>query len=222
MPKVYIKIGKLDRIWAYFLYNLSLVERMKLSKSINATPEKKCWLFPKTDGIPLNACKYLRIEPRASKSSFITGKANIYCNKWFLNISGKRKPGIKDDDIKNYRLHLAENKQSATSTLNQALKFYYGSMLKKKFVDESRRLRKANKQPVMISKDEVTKILFSVENIKHNKLTKEGKNMREILYAKGTVRGWYNRIRFVYTTNLEGHLYLFRIGISYVQLFWCL
>jgi hypothetical protein len=38
MPKVDIKIGTLDRIWAYFLYNLSLAERTKLSKTINATP----------------------------------------------------------------------------------------------------------------------------------------------------------------------------------------
>jgi len=48
----------------------------------------KCWLYSNANGIPLNACKYLRIEPRASKSSFITGKANIYYNKWLLNYRG--------------------------------------------------------------------------------------------------------------------------------------
>jgi hypothetical protein len=38
--------------------------------------------------------------------------------------------------------------------------------------------------------------------------------MREILCDKGSVRGWYNRTRFVYTTNLEGYPNLVRIGMS--------
>jgi len=44
-------------------------------------------------------------------------------------------------------------KQSATSTLNQAinaLKFYYGTMLKKKFVYEVKRPRKDKKLPVVL------------------------------------------------------------------------
>jgi len=58
---------------------------------------------------------------------------------------------INDNDIKNYFLYLAEEKQSATSTLNQTintLKFYYGTMLRKKFVYEVRRTRKDEKLPV--------------------------------------------------------------------------
>jgi site-specific recombinase XerD len=67
-------------------------------------------------------------------------------------------------------LYLAEEKQSATSTLNQAinaLKFYYGTMLKKKFLYEIKRPRKDKKLPVVLSKEEVAKILSSVDNIKH-------------------------------------------------------
>jgi len=70
---------------------------------------------------------------------------------------------INDNDIKNYFLYLAEEKQSATSTLTQAinaLNFYYGTMLKKKFVYEVRRPRKDKKLPVILSKEEVAKILW--------------------------------------------------------------
>jgi site-specific recombinase XerD len=112
----------------------------------------------------------LRRELVSRKYSYKSIKAYIYFNKDFLNFSGKRPSDVNDDDIKNYLLHLAENKQSATSTLNQAinaLKFYYGSMLKKKFVYEIKRPRKDKKLPVILSQEEITKILSSVDNIKH-------------------------------------------------------
>ncbi|MBM3212642.1 integrase, partial [Candidatus Poribacteria bacterium] len=69
-----------------------------------------------------------------------------------------------------YLLYLVEEKEAATSTLNQAinaLKFYYGTMLKKKFLYEIKRPRKDKKLPVVLSKEEAAKILSSVENIKH-------------------------------------------------------
>ena len=65
---------------------------------------------------------------------------------------------------------LAEEKEAATSTLNQAinaLKFYYGTVLKKKFIYEVRRPRKDKKLPVVLSKEEVSKILTSIDNLKH-------------------------------------------------------
>jgi len=54
--------------------------------------------------------------------------------------------------------------------LNQAinaLKFYYGTILKKKFVYEVRRPKKDKKLPVVLSKEEIAKILNSVDNVKH-------------------------------------------------------
>jgi len=59
------------------------------------------------------------------------------------------------------------------SSLNQAinaLKFYYGTMLKKRFVYEVKRPRKDRKLPVVLSQEEVARILSSVENIKHKAL----------------------------------------------------
>ncbi|MGB9856267.1 MAG: hypothetical protein ACPLKS_06965 [Caldisericum exile] len=47
------------------------------------------------------------------------------------------------------------------------LKFYYGVMLERKFIYEVKRSHKDKKLPIVLSKEEVAKILSSVDNIKH-------------------------------------------------------
>lgn len=115
----------------------------------------------------------LRRELVSRKYSYKTVKAYIYYNSDFLNFIGKKPAEITDSDIKDYLLYLVEKRQSATSTLNQAinsLKFYYGTMLKKKFVYEIKRPRKDKKLPVALSEEEAANILSSVDNIKHKSL----------------------------------------------------
>ena len=111
-----------------------------------------------------------RRELVSRKYSYKTVKTYLYFNKNFLNYAGKSPSEISESDVKNYLLYLAEVKNSATSTLNQAinaLKFYHGSMLKRKFIYEIKRPRKDKKLPAILSKQEVASILSSVENIKH-------------------------------------------------------
>jgi integrase/recombinase XerD len=94
---------------------------------------------------PYNTFEDLRKELVSRKYSYRTVKGYIYYNRDFLNFVKKAAHDMTDSDIKDYLLYLAEEKQSATATLNQAvnaLKFYYGTMLKKKFVYEVRRPRK--------------------------------------------------------------------------------
>jgi site-specific recombinase XerD len=112
----------------------------------------------------------LRRELVTRKYSYKTVKGYLYFNRDFLKFSGKAASEINDGDIKDYLLYLAEEKESATATINQAinaLKFYYGTMLKKKFVYEVRRPRKDKKLPTVLSQEEVAKILGAVENLKH-------------------------------------------------------
>lgn len=73
----------------------------------------------------------LRRELVSRKYSYRTVKGYLYYNKDFLSFAGRGPFDITEEDVKNYLLYLAEEKQSATSTLNQvinALKFYYGTM----------------------------------------------------------------------------------------------
>lgn len=112
----------------------------------------------------------LKRELLSRKYSYKTVKGYLYYNRDFLNFIGKSPSEINDEDIKKYLVYLSEERQSATSTLNQAinaLKFYYGSMLKKKFVYEVKRPRKDKKLPVVLSQEEIAKILSSIDNTKH-------------------------------------------------------
>ena len=65
---------------------------------------------------------------------------------------------------------MVESKKVSTSTLNiiiNALKFHYGQILKKKFIYGVKRPNKDKKLPVVLSREEVKRILGVVSNIKH-------------------------------------------------------
>jgi site-specific recombinase XerD len=133
----------------------------------------------------------LRKELVSRKYSYTTVKGYLYYNRDFLNYAGKNLSDINDSDIKDYLLYLVEKRNAATSTLNQAinaLKFYYGTMLKKKFMYEVKRPRKDKKLPVVLSKEEVAKILSSVDNIKH-------KAILMLVYSAGLRVGEVVRLR---------------------------
>ena len=58
----------------------------------------------------------------------------------------------------------------SASTLNiaiNALKFYFGEVLKRRFACSIRRPKKDKKLPVVLSQEEISVILSSVKNIKH-------------------------------------------------------
>ncbi|RJS70379.1 hypothetical protein CW714_07375 [Methanophagales archaeon] len=84
----------------------------------------------------------------------------------FSGFSGKNPHKI--DDVKNFLFHLVEEKEVSTSTLNtaiNALKFYYGEILKRRFVCKIKRPRKDKKLPIVLSQEEIFKILSSVKTI---------------------------------------------------------
>ncbi len=125
------------------------------------------------------------------KYSLQTVKAYLYFNRDFINFVDKKPSEVTENNIKDYLLYLAEKKQSATSILNQAinaLKFYYGTMLKRKFVYEVKIPRKDKKLPIVLSKEEVAKILSSVDNIKH-------KAILMLLYSAGLRVGEVVRLK---------------------------
>ncbi|MBA7502926.1 Tyrosine recombinase XerC [subsurface metagenome] len=60
---------------------------------------------------------------------------------------------ITQKDTRDYLVYLAEQKQASTSSLNiiiNALKFYYGEILKRNFVYEIKRPKKDKKLPVVL------------------------------------------------------------------------
>jgi len=63
----------------------------------------------------------LKRELVSRKYSYKTVKGYLYYNRDFLIFVDKKPSEINDSDIKDYLLYLAEEKQAATSTLNQAI-----------------------------------------------------------------------------------------------------
>ena len=185
------------RITVDFSYNPVYIEKVKAIKGYKWHLKEKHWSFPYSDGVidrilsifkgekieldpTLQVTKKslktelnfedLRRELTFRKYSPKTIKAYIHYNRDFLQKSKKPPQQVTNGDIKDYLFHLAEERGVSTSTLNgaiNALKFYYGTVLKKKFIYEIKRPRKDKKLPVVLNKEEVAKILSALSNIKH-------------------------------------------------------
>ena len=177
------------RITVSFPYNPDYISKVKTISGYSWHSEKKYWSFPfdgavfeqilsvfegtKIDVDPTVYLEPMRKELVSRKYSPKTIKAYLHHNEKFLRYTGKAPDEIGDDEIKAYLVHLVENGEVATSTLNNtisALKFYYGTVRKQEFAYDIERPRKDQKLPVVLSKEEVAQILSSVANLRHKAL----------------------------------------------------
>jgi len=120
--------------------------------------------------IPDGAWEIIEKEHVVRKYSRRTIKLYLHYNEELLKFSNKTSYQISNDDVRDYLYYLSEKKNASASTLNiviNALKFYYGEVLKREFVYEITRPKKDKKLPVVLSPEEVSGILSSVNNIKH-------------------------------------------------------
>jgi len=173
-----------DRIEISFPYNLGHIAKIKTLKGYRWHPEGRYWSVPYSEfenllsifdgeSIVIDPNIYLdelKKELMLRKYSERTIKLYLYHNKGLLEFSKKNPYEVANEDIRDYLSYLANDKEASTSTLNtaiNALKFYYGEVLKQGFVYEIKRPKKDRKLPVVLSQGEVSRILSSVNNIKH-------------------------------------------------------
>jgi site-specific recombinase XerD len=122
----------------------------------------------KLDIAPSVWLEELRKELVARRYSQRTVKLYLFHNKGLLEFSKKNPYEVSNGDVREYLYHLANDKEASTSTLNTAINaLYYGEVLKRRFVYEIKRPKKDKKLPVVLSQEEVSQILSSVNNIKH-------------------------------------------------------
>ncbi len=101
-----------------------------------------------------------------------TIKSYLYYITDILNFANKSPKNINTNDIRSYLEYLSEQGKSA-STLNLAynsFKFYFEKILKRKFFLNIPRAKKDKKLPVILSREEVKKILAQITNVKHKLL----------------------------------------------------
>ena len=166
-----------------FPYNPDYIAKIKSVKGYKWHHDEKYWSIPYSelesllsafDGsrIEVDPSVWLydlRKELMVRKYSRRTVKLYLHYNEEFLKFSNKTPHQVSNEDI-DYLYYLAEKKNASASTLNiaiNALKFYYGEVLKRRFAYMIRRPKKDKKLPVVLSQEEVSRILSSVTNLKH-------------------------------------------------------
>jgi len=187
-------------------YDQNLIKRVKTIPGRRWNPKGKYWEVPYEEGLitklqslfgeNLIVDPYLYLIPLQKelsirKYSRRTIRSYIRINRDFLLFAGKRPEEITNEDVKEYLYYAVNQKKVAASTLNiiiNALKFYYGEVLKKDFIFEVKRPKKDRKLPVVLSKEEVKKILNATSNIKH-------KAILMLMYSGGLRVGEIIRLR---------------------------
>ena len=182
------------RLILRFSYNPDHISKVKSIDGYRWHPEERYWSVPYEKKI-LNAILKvfenddIKIEPEILfdlgyleilKKELITRRYSaktiqsyIHYNQEFLVFSKKIPVQITDPDIKKFLASLVDEQKVSTSTLNvaiSALKFYYGEILKQHYVYEIKRPKKDKKLPVILSRDEIARILSSVTNVKHRSI----------------------------------------------------
>ncbi len=140
-----------------------------------------------------NAIKKLENELRSRRYSKSTVKSYIYHVEKFIEFIAKPSCYTTEDDIKSYVLTLAKDSNFSTSSMNiaiNAIKFFLSEVLEKNYIiSVIKRPRKDKKLPVILSCEEIKKLLAAVINFKHNLLLK-------IIYSSGLRVGEAVNLKF--------------------------
>lgn len=122
-------------------------------------------------------------EMRLRNFSPKTIKSYVYYNKEFLRFASKFSDEINKQDIKDYLEYLYDSGR-AMATVNlaiNAIKFYYGNILKRKFFTNDFGIKRPKKEktlPVVLSKQEIVQMIDVCDNLKH-------KLVIQVLYSSG-------------------------------------
>lgn len=111
-------------------------------------------------------------EMKLRKFSQKTIKSYQYYIINLLKYSSKSPKTVNTDDIRGYLEHLAD-KSSAASTLNcaySAFRLYFEKILCRRFFANIPRAKRVKTLPETLTKEEVKKILGTIQNVKHKLL----------------------------------------------------
>jgi integrase/recombinase XerD len=110
-----------------------------------------------------------------------TIKSYLFFNKKLLEFTKKSPRAITRQDIKKYILNMIETYGAKPATVNLAIasfKIYYSDFLKRRFLNDIRRAKPEQHEPVVLTKDEVMLMINKTTNPKHKLLI-------ELLYSSG-------------------------------------
>ncbi len=116
-----------------------------------------------------NTFASLERELRIRNYSRRTIESYVYYNEELLRFCEKNPRDVSTEDIKNYLDFLAQGRSASTvSVAYNAIHFYYGEIWKRSFFLNIKQPKKNKYLPVVLSKEEVKRMIELTANPKHN------------------------------------------------------
>ncbi len=121
----------------------------------------------------------LRVELKISKNSEHTLRNYIHANTLLLDFSKKSPEEVNEDDVKLFiSENLSDNASSSIILFLSAIKYAYLGLLGKDITIKIKRPKREKKIPTVLTKDEIKKLLDSLES-------RKSKLMVSLIYASG-------------------------------------
>jgi len=181
---------KQENILVYFKYDKQKIQKIKKINNHKWNPEERCWLIPNNDknikklyklfnkdDIELlkskENIKIKRLKERLILKGYSrqTIKAYISQVKQFKNYISKDLLDTNQKEIKKYLIYLKSTINNSSSYINQAIsaiKFFYKEIYPNIDINLNLpRPKKDKKLPTVLSKEEVYKLINSLDNLKH-------------------------------------------------------
>jgi len=115
----------------------------------------------------------LENELRVRKYSKQTQSAYVYYNRLFCRVQRKAPEEIRQEDLPQFLAQMEKDREYSASAINlaiSAVKFFYRHVLKNDSVSGQHRPQNDKRLPMVLSKEEVVKILTMEKNPKHKLL----------------------------------------------------
>ena len=148
-------------------------ESTKQNKAYSSSP----FSFPKPPSLPERFSEHwqsrLETELRARKYSPQTRRAYIYYNRLICRTLQKPPEEISPEDVTQFLATMEKSKEYSASSLNlaiSAIKFFFRNFLDNDKINERHRPRHNDRLPVVLSKEEIGKVLDLEKNPKHRLL----------------------------------------------------
>jgi site-specific recombinase XerD len=175
--------------------NAEEVSRVNKAETISFSPLRKIESSPvsplrKTETVPVSPFSFpvsaslpekfsehwqakLEAELRSRKYSLQTRRAYIYYNRLIYRTLQKTPEQIRPDDVTEFLALMEKDKKYSASALNlaiSAIKFFFKYVLRNDGIDEKHRPHQDGRLPMILSKDEISKIFSLEKNPKHRLL----------------------------------------------------
>jgi len=181
----FIFSGKVDTVYIqkilqkFFPAGSSEVPLVQIQEQSGKQPQVSAspFSFPVPASLPeklsVHFKEKLETELRARKYSVQTRRAYIYYNRLICRTLQKTPEEIRSDDVTKFLALMEKDKKYSASAMNlaiSAIKFLFRNVLKNDSIEDKHRPHHDGRLPMILSKEEISKIFSLEKNPKHRLL----------------------------------------------------